>query len=397
MIDLLNDLRHKIGFCFVFSGVSLGMLLNYGYPVTKWSPVIMVLSILCLWGKSEIQGAKKWNRYFKMIAIFMGVMVCYRIFYDGNRIEYANKVTVFQFYILSLCYVLNRNQKLAFCNFIPVLILYTSILSVIFALMHYAGMFSWEFWHDQMSEERILEVFTANAAAFINMMACLVSFKKKKWLINTFLVLMCVIDMYVIVSSGKRSYFVAVFAAIFFLLYKYKMVRKSIPYISIAIIALFLFSPTVRDQIVTMIENTINGFTDVYGSKNVAYDENSSSSMRAYLQKDALDALFTKYSFFNYIFGAGYTAYFTDNPLLESYMDMGITGIIFYVLVIIVMPIRLGMKILKKDKCALFTFLVAIMNIVICITNNDPYIYIVYTPVCVLALYYSRICNIKKV
>jgi len=397
MIEFLNDLRYKIGFCLVFSGVSLGMLLNYWYPVVKWSPVIMVLSILCLWGKSKIPEYKKWNGYFKMIATFMVMMVCYRIFYDGNRIEYANKVVAFQFYILSLCYVLNRNQKLALCNFIPVLILYTSILSVIFALMHYLGMFSWDFWHDQMSDERILEVFTANFAAFFNMMACLVSFKKGKWFVNTLFALMCVIDMYIIVCSGKRSFFVAVFAAIFFLLYKYNMIRKSLPYICIGVIALFLFSPTVRDQIMNMIDNTINGFSDVYGSKHVAYDENSSSSMRVYLQDRALEALSTEYSFLNYIFGAGYTAYFTDNPLLESYMDMGIAGFIFYVMIIVVMPLRMGMKIVKKDKCALLAFLVAIMNIVICITNNDPYIYLVYTPVCVLALYFSRICNVKKV
>ena len=175
------------------------------------------------------------------------------------------------------------------------------------------------------------------------------------------------------------------------------MIRKSLPYICIGVIALFLFSPTVRDQIMNMIDNTINGFSDVYGSKHVAYDENSSSSMRVYLQDRALEALSTEYSFLNYIFGAGYTAYFTDNPLLESYMDMGIAGFIFYVMIIIVMPLRMGMKIVKKDKCALLAFLVAVMNIVICITNNDPYIYLVYTPVCVLALYFSRIYNVKKV
>lgn len=113
MIEFLNDLRYKIEFCLIFSGVSLGMFLNYWYLVVKWSPVIMVLSILCLWKKSKNPEYQKWNDYFKMIATFMVMMVCYRICYDGNRIEYANKVVAFQFYILSLYYILNRNQKLA--------------------------------------------------------------------------------------------------------------------------------------------------------------------------------------------------------------------------------------------------------------------------------------------
>lgn len=395
-MEIFADFRHKIGFCLVFSGVSLGMLLNFYYPVLKWSPVIMFLSICCLWGKSASADFPKWNKHFKTIAFFMILMLIYRLIYDGKNINYANKVAMFQLYILSLCYVFNRNHKLSSCNYIPVLIIYTSILSIIFAIMHYTNMFSWEFWQELGGNERVLEVFTANASAFINMVACLVYYKKGQRFINVFLTIMIVVDMYVIMQSGKRSYFVAVFVAIVFLLYKYGIMLKSIPYIFIGTILLFAFVPAIRDQIFTLVESTINGFTDVYGTKNVAYDENSSSSLRAYLQKNAIEALFYKYGFLDYIFGAGYIAYFTDNPLLESYMDMGIAGFIFYVLIIIVNPIKLGYRIQKEDKNSLFAFLVATMNIVICITNNDPYIYIVYTPVCVLALYYSRICNIKN-
>lgn len=394
-MNLFTYFRYNIGFCLVFCGVPLGMLLNFFIPFISWSPLIMFFSICCLWGTSSTYEYQKWNKYFKTIVAFMIFMLCYRMFYDGNDVSYVNKLVTFQLYILSLCYILNRNQNLIDFDYIPVLIIYTSILSIVFAIMYYINMFSWDFFQESGGDTFVLEVFTANIAAFINMMACLVSFTKKNILFNVFIVIMIIVDMYVIMQSGKRSYFVSIFFAIFFLLYKRGMVLKSIPYLCFGLLLLIMFVPAISEQLMELFDRTISGFSDVYGSKDVAFDENSSSAIRAYNKNKALNDLSSNYSFFNYIFGAGYCAYYIDNPLLESYMDMGIAGFIFYVMIIIVKPLKIGFLIPTEDKKSLFVFLVAIMNIVICITNNNPYFYIAYTPLCVLALYYPRLLNIK--
>ena len=148
-------------------------------------------------------------------------------------------------------------------------------------------------------------------------------------------------------------------------------------------------------------DRTINGFSDVYvNKKSNVVDWDDSASVRAWSQMIALQKL-SEFTLVNYIFGGGYLFHFFDNPIGESYIDMGVIGLFFYTYLIVYMPVKFFLRIDYTLKKQLFCFFVALMNISIILVNSDPYIYMTYTPLCMMAMFsYKKdiqlYCTINK-
>lgn len=387
-LSAFDNIRIKIGICLALCGVPLAMLLNFLIPITPWSPIIMLLSALCLFDGFRNVGNTN-SRYLTIILLFQLLMLVYWFFDDKHEFKYLS----FHLFIIAFCFVIRNNEKIRECEYLTPLCIYSGTLSIIFAVLEYQGYFSFDFWYELgkvTASERTLEVFTANTAAYTNLVACLLLFdRENSKSTNIFLLLLCAVDLYVINYSGKRSFFVASVFSICYMLYKTKAYKYHLPQILVGLVLTIALIPQVQNSFVELFNNTVSGFLDVYRDKTVEYDENSSSAIRAYNLAAALDDL-KSYNITQLIFGKGYLAHFIDNPLFESYLDMGFMGILFYFIITVYIPIKTLFKNMVEDKYATLALLLVLMHTFICITNNNPYSYFAYTPAILLALYNNK-------
>lgn len=378
--------RQNIGICLVFTGVTTSMFLNYFFPVIYWTPFVMFLSCLLLCDKSILYSNIRWNKTFKSIVMFQIIMLLYFIFYFNESVAHLwGKQLSFHLYIMFLAIILMRTRTLKERNFLPVLLIYSSILSFIAAFCHFTGLIEME--RMLYMDKAVLEVFSCNIAAYINFIVCLLMLDGKKRLNTILLLVLIILDFYVIMQSGKRSYYISSLVVGIIYMYKMRCLKRGILLVSAIYLLLNFFIPEVREMSIQLIERTVDGFSTVYIDKKSTYvDWDNSASLRAWSQRMAIQKL-DHFSFLNYIFGGGYLFHFFDNPLGESYLDMGIIGFCFYCYLIVIVPIRFFLKLGMKNKKELFCFFVALMNICICLVNNDPYTYIAYTPLCMIALF----------
>ena len=82
-----------------------------------------------------------------------------------------------------------------------------------------------------------------------------------------------------------------------------------------------------------------------------------------------------------------------DNPVLQSYLDMGIIGFILYFSIVVIFPIRSFFSL--KNNLALFAILICLYNIFSAFSSGNPYLYIKYVPVVFLA--FTMNLRIKKI
>lgn len=386
MIYNVNELKHRLGFCLVVIGVPMGMLLNYFVPIVKWSPLIMIISILFLSDFSTIRNKIRINNSFKALLVLQLMMIIYWFLLD-NHLTLINYL-FFHLFIIALVVVFSISRKLQFCDYLKELFILSSSISIIAALLHFFNIIAVE--NQINGDDSILDVFTLNMAAYVSIISGICLLKKKWSILFCVQLIILAIDFYVIIQSGKRSYFVSVFVALFFYAYKMKYFIRSLIYLSSILLLLFVVSPTVRTEFETISTRTMSGFTDVYGSKKVDYDENSSSSIRKNNQIKILNRVDREFHLGNYVFGGGYLYAFIDAPWLEAYFDMGILGWILYTYLIILVPLTFLRRVNGDDKLSVFIFLNTLVNISVLLTNNNPYSYFVYTPICLIALYKRR-------
>ena len=384
---MITAFRQKIGICLVLVGITISMFLNFFLPGTYWTPFVMGLSCLLLCDRTTFSGRIHWNKIFKYILTFQLIMLCYFLvsFNEELAHQIKFKLLTFHLYIICLTFILMKTPSLRDLNYLPFVFVVSSFLTLLSSFCHFSGLIEMDRMYNQ--ENSVLEVFTCNAAAFVNFSSSLLLLYKSKKCLLPIYFLMIFMDFYVIMQSAKRSFFVSALAVAILFLYKIRQLKKGLLISFVMVFLLIIFIPQVRDLAITFIERTIDGFSTVFIDKKSTYvDWDDSASIRAWSQRVALQKL-QSFGFLNYLFGGGYYCWFFDNPLGESYLDMGLIGLFFYAYIVVFIPLKFYRKCDKNNSNQLLFFFSALMNICIILTNNDPYNYINYVPICMMALY----------
>lgn len=396
----MQNIRFQIGITLSLIGVSLAMLLNYVLPITQWSPIIMLLSVILLIDFSNFNNILQLppvgvNRILLCFQLLMLFYWC--ISYQGRDDTF--KYLSFHLYVVALIFVINTNRKLLKVDFSKMLFIFSSLLSVIFASFHFLGLY--ELHRLMTGEKYVLEVFTMDMAAYANLVICMIFFSSQKHKMNILLLLLLFIDFYVITQSGKRSYFISIFFAFVLFAYKTKKFTKTLTIGFLIFIITISISDVAQTTVYRLFDKTVSGWFDVYGNTNmhIVLDENSSSSIRAFSLRKTIVTVNNDFSLFNYLFGGGYLFAWIDNPLLESYLDMGFVGLVLYVYLIILYPLKRLKDIQLQNKNEIILIIIASVSITVSITNHNPYQYFFYTPLCILGGYeisHYRLNNLFK-
>ena len=148
-------------------------------------------------------------------------------------------------------------------------------------------------------------------------------------------------------------------------------------FISIPLFAFLIDEVTglhILELIGAMFDNMVNGLNTFFQIGN-AYEE--SADTRVQLRKMAFNIMNNDFSWYNYILGNGYMWFYLDQPILQSYFDMGLFSIIAYYVPILAIPLTLLISKKNNDELLLFK-LFAWVNICLCLTGGLPYGYKVY-------------------
>lgn len=384
-----SNLSTNIGIALILNGVPLGMYLSYIAPIVKWSHVLMFLSIALIVSPKNIflRRLPSYNKMFTLILLFQFLMLFYGFLSDNLDFKYLN----FHFYIIFLVIAISSvNHDINFKNLIKTIFIVTSLTSILGIYYLNSGIVtSSEDYLLRQEDSFTLEVFTIAMGAIINFISTLFLISEKsflKYVVWFFLV----IDIVIVFLSTKRTpVFVLV---IIFMLYFYKIrginVKLSGKYVKffflimISFLLLYLLDDSIKKIIDNFVVNLLNGILNILGDTSVK-DESGSALYRYQTRLWAYNYIGNEFNLFNYILGAGYMTRWLDNPILQSYLDMGVLGLFLFMFLVIVYPIRCYFRL--KHSVPLFCFLTTVHTMVSSYSSGNPYLYIKYTSIVLLA------------
>ncbi|MFB9110940.1 hypothetical protein [Flavobacterium gyeonganense] len=386
-----------LGISLSLIGVPLGMYFNYLFPFIKWSPVFMFLSVALILSYKNLFAGRlpSFNKWFTIIIGYQLLMLLYGLFSVRMNSQYLS----FHIYIILLVLALASNKNNATYDKIILFTFYISALCTFLgAYFIWKGLVTgeeaWQLRQDQ--QDYALEAFTIANGAIINY-ACVLCLRFKNKFIKIFLSIVFALDIYVLFMSTKRTpVFVAIIIAISYL-YKTGSVNKTLvlQYFKtllltlIAFIAAYINIEDLQKIIDKFTYEFYSGVFNIFGNTEVR--DSSGSAIARYTAREwAYNYINNNFDFFNYILGAGYMTRWIDNPLLQSFLDMGLIGLFMYIMLILIFPIKSYFSI--ANILALFAFLLCVYNIMVSISSGNPYIYMKHIPIVFLAF----TMNLKK-
>jgi hypothetical protein len=371
-------------------GVPLGMYFNYLFPFVKWSPVFMFISVILIISYKNFFLGKlpSYNKWFTMVIAFQLLMLLYGLCSNNLTFQYLS----FHVYVILLSFALASNQNNVSYDKIILFTFYISALCTLFgAYFMWKGLITgeeaWQLRQDQ--EDYALEAFTVANGAIINY-ACALCLRFKNKILKILLWILFLLDVYVLFMSTKRTpVFVALIIAILYL-YRTGSVNKVLIVhylkililIFIAFIVAYINIEALQQIIDKFVYEFYSGVLNIFGNTDIR--DSTGSAIARYRNREwAYKYIENNFSIFNHVLGAGYMTRWIDNPLLQSYLDMGLIGFIMYTWSILVFPIKSYFK--TTNILALFAFLLCIYNIMASISSGNPYIYMKHIPVVFLA------------
>lgn len=388
---MFREIRTTLGISLSIIGVPLGMYLNWFFPVVKWSPLTMLLSVVLIanWRnvlRLRLAGSASlaWIVGFQMLMVLYGVL--------DARGAMTGQYFSFHAYVIMLCVAyasLNASARTG--RLCDTLYLSSLVLTGLGAWTCYSGLVVGdEVWQmKQEVDDYALEPFTVASGVLTNLFAALLVRKERFWEKLLFLVAVS-LDVYVLFACTKRTpIFVAIVGT---LLYLYKRgiltwqgtrrFLKYVPLLIIAFVGAYATFSSFATNVNDFVDNFYAGVLNLMGDTSVR-DASGSAMARTEARQFMFTYISTHFTPVNYIFGAGYLFRWLDAPVLEAYLDMGIPGFVGYAFIIIVLPFKALRRRWLNDG-QLLALMLCIYPLVSCFNSGNPYGYNKYTATCLM-------------
>lgn len=387
--------RRALGIALSLTGVPIGMYLNYVFPILHWSPVVMTIAaaLTIHYGQFARRRLSSPSPVICLILVFQILMICYGLM--SGRMSWQ----FFSFHIFIIAFAVAVSSKRLDSEEIEKCIVLTFLLSGLCTLL--GSYYLWggllageEAWHRrQDNPDYALEAFTASLGAITNLACALYIPRLRRALPLVVLLPIAALDVYIIVFAGKRTPILIAAAIVAIFLIKCLDIGnwKGIAAIlisSLIAISAFLMIEPLRTQVESAATNIFFGIQNIFGFMHTS-DETGSGAMRYESRVWAYEHIFREFSLINYFFGSGYMTMWLDNPVLQSYVDMGVIGVLSYTLIVIVYPLTVAVKRLQPHE--LFALSLCVYNILSCLSSGNPYQYFKYVPVIVLSAFCSSL------
>lgn len=400
---------HLVGIALVCSGIQLGMLLSFFIPAFPGVATVMALSILLTLDYKSLVKRRmpSCNQILVICISFQIIMLLYLYFCMGKL---NAGFGLHHFYVIALIIALSSlRRNLDISSFPKYLYVISFPLLVLEAWLCNKGLvvghIAWE--QRQVNANYALEPFAVAQGALINMFAVM-SIKSTplphcKQLLIFLRVLSILLGMYVMLECGKRTPLFVFFAGLFFLFYwkglvSVKIKKKTM--VAFALIIMFFLTgffivPWFQEKLMFFMNNMYAGILNLIGDNSVQ-DASGSALERVGYRNFAYNYINDNFGFLNILFGGGYAILWLDNPLLQSFLDMGLLGSTLYSFLILIYPARLIF--MKSDEPAfVLARLLSLYAILSVFNSGHPYMWIKYAPICVLSVVFCKLRRDGKI
>ena len=388
-----------LGISLSMLGVPMGMYFTYLFPIVKWTWLIMFFSILFIVDTKNLRRFifPSKSKMLGIILIFQLILLIYGFFSGFHLTE--SKYIYFHLYIICLCISYSTRKVPTNINKLPQSVFLISLLGNIYgAYLSSIGMIMGEEWFDikQRIGDIVLEPITASSCSAINIVAGI--FMRKNHPFTKFLFILSIVcGFYLFLITNKRTFVLFVIFALLIYSYKnisftWKSLQKLFVTCAIGLIVLNIaraYIPDLNDKVSHLFEHFYRGIQTLFGNRQSG-DLTGSAIARVEQRNVAFREFETNATVFNYIFGKGYFFAFIDAPLLQSYLEMGLIGLFFYIRIVVLYPISNALTLRKMNNGLLFPLVMSFYPFLQMFSAGTIQGYDVYTNICLLAFILNK-------
>lgn len=391
-----------IGASLSIAGISLGMYLDFFLKgVTHWTVLFMALSVLLLveWKNVFKFRFPSLNTILRCIVLFQLFMVFYGVI-SGNM---SSQLLSYHLYVIMICYAYGSIDKFDDFNSLPVYLYWVSLPGLIMAVvLCYSGFYEIEA-HREMEaaaggkDEMIIDSLTMTYGAIYPVFA-LLCFEKKGRVMKVMTWLTIILSSYVLLESGKRTAPFLLILGIYLYFYLKRIKLKRIIYdpkfifyafaVMVILVFIYVSDDLIQEKADKIFDSFVEGVKGLAGVKKADYG--TSVEQRLYIRKMVDQYVNNDFTIMNYILGGGYYVMDQiDNPIYQSYIDMGIIGFCLFTFFNILFPISIIIK-RPRSSIIILPILLSLQPLVTFYSSGTPYHHVKYVSICLLAFtYYS--------
>ena len=383
---------HELGLALIICGAQLGFYLNIMVSSSGWNSILYPLAIILVidWGNILRLRLKNVS---KPLLILLGFQFIVWIYYFSSPWEIPEKVNLYMLFTLAeIIGVMSLNyRKISIANVINITYcismccIIAGIYIFIFnkeAILRSAG--------EDIEEAIFYGYLTASSGCVVALISSLFIAPKNKVLklVRVASIITCLI---LIVFLGKRTALIvsAFVLTIYFIKiskgFNVKQIISFFGYIALGLIIILVINPqSLLEEFDKLIEYTSSGIYDMINGTQTS--GNSSANGRYRAMEWALDKIGMESSVFSMFFGFGFMTRWLDIPILQSFLDMGIFGFLFYLSYVILTPVFILFSKLSANKYILFACMLNFYNIISCFNSGHPYLETKWWP-CIFLLF----------
>lgn len=396
----IKENRFNIGVVLISQGLALTNLIRAiaGQNLSSLVNIIMALGVLLMFDYRELRRLRLHIHGSMMVitTLFMLYTLARALIVEYTYSDSANIIYTIFGVALALALSTNtewKNEE----NFVPILFFVSGILSIVCAWFFTDGFTNFTSSINGIYDSSgtlIADRLTMSGIPFTSLITCICyKAKSNKILVLKFIfALTSVMCMFIVMRRALiLSLIVAVLYAVYAKAFRKKEISmnsflRAVAVLAAIIIIVFILSKTewFGENLTRLVEFTQRGFGTLFG--NTSYGVDASAQTRVNLRNQILDE-YSSYSIAEMLFGKGYMYMYLDFPLLQAFIDLGITGGVFYLIIVLIYPVKRCLR-PYADNTGLYLQLTILRYVFNAFYVGIPYGYSVYFP-CMLLMFYA--------
>ena len=201
--------------------------------------------------------------------------------------------------------------------------------------------------------------------------------------------LLIILDFVMTLMAFKRTPLLIALVIIFYYLrrlgYLALTPRKVICFILVflAIMVYVISNSELSEAVATISENTFEGISSLVTGDHTGHSLTNSTDVRIE-NRDAAFGMIAHFDVLEYMIGRGFMTFWFDMPLVQSYLDMGVIGMVLFAFYTVYLPLYSVFSKIRKNRIVLLCGMFAFPGAVCCLTNGHPYFQSLWMPVSLL-------------
>ena len=381
----------EMGIALSLVSIPLGMIVKVIWGNMIFGNLLMALGLLMMFPYHRMRDGIRLNLQ-SGVMIFVILSFVYYIFSDFDEPVYLLYLGVTLFFSVGLS-LSKYGKDFSLDNTIRYIWLFSlvSVLGVLYCFV--SGKLSFLSGLLDFNEEgdTIYDGLTMGSVCIMQIICSFYFISKDdNSLLERYLMfLLIILDFVMTLMAFKRTPLLIALVIIFYYLrrlgYLALTPRKVICFILVflAIMVYVISNSELSEAVATISENTFEGISSLVTGDHTGHSLTNSTDVRIE-NRDAAFGMIAHFDVLEYMIGRGFMTFWFDMPLVQSYLDMGVIGLVLFAFYTVYLPLYSVFSKIRKNRIVLLCGMFAFPGAVCCLTNGHPYFQSLWMPVSLL-------------